>query len=253
MRRFSWFYLKRCIVATAVIFHVAFTAVVLQAVPQSAAGLKNEAKKLYWGQGVKQDYSKALYLYEQAAALGDSEASYIAGGMYYKGIGTVRNPLKAFTYLDYAAKNGKSSPESNRALGEFYILGEVVPQNYQKAVKWYSESAKSGDSDAQLELGYLYFVGKGVEQDFEKSFELFEKAALNNYNMAQYNLGIMWYTGNGTETSNLAKSYAWFSLAASNKHPQAALARDYLKTVMSAEELAEGQEAAADLYERISR
>ena len=219
----------------------------------SAAALKFEAQKYYWGRGEKKDYKKALSLYERAAALGDSEASYIAGGMYYKGLGTARDPSKAFRYLDYAAKNGKSSPESNRALAEFYILGEVVPQNFQKAVKWYEESANGGDSNAQLELGYLYFTGRGVEQDFPAALKWFRKAALNNYNMAQYNMGIMWYTGSGTERSDLARAYAWLSIAAANNYPQAVAARDYLKSTLSREELERAQTVAAELYAQIRR
>ena len=232
---------------------VFFSSQPLFSAQQTASSLKYEAQKLYWGRGVKKDYSKALALYEKAAAMGDSEANYIAGGMYYKGLGAFKNYFKAFTYLDYAAKNGKSSPESNRALAEFYILGDVVPQNYQKAVRWYKDSAESGDSQAQLELGFLYFVGRGVEQDFKKSFKWFEKAAHNNYNMAQYNMGMMWYTGNGTDISDVIKAYAWFSIAATNNYPDAATARDYLKSIMSKEEIDDAQKFAARLFEEIRR
>ena len=225
----------------------------VMAAENSAAALKNEAQKYYWGRGVKKNYQKALTLYERAALLGDSEASYIAGGMYYKGMGTVKDPYKAFKYLDYAAKKGKSTPESNRALAEFYILGEVVPQNFQKAVKWYEDAADEGDSQAQVELGYLYFTGRGVEQDFSGAFKWFKKAALNNYNMAQYNMGIMWYTGSGTDRSDLARAYAWLSIAAANSYPQAVAARDYLKSTLSREELEKAQKVAADLYDQIKR
>lgn len=223
------------------------------AAEDSAVALKNEAQKYYWGIGVKKNHKMALSLYERAAALGDSEASYIAGGMYYKGMGTVRDPYKAFKYLDYAAKNGKSTPESNRALAEFYILGQVVPQNFQKAVKSYENAANAGDSNAQLELGYLYFTGRGVEQDFPRAFKWFREAALKNYNMAQYNMGIMWYTGSGTDRSDLARAYAWLSIAAANSYPQAAAARDYLKSTLSREELERAQAVAAELYDQIQR
>ena len=237
---------------TILLLHLSVNAEFIYAA-DSAAALKNEAQKYYWGRGVKKNLSKALSLYERAAALGDSEASYIAGGMYYKGIGTVRDSYKAFRYLDYAAQNGKSTPESNRALAEFYILGEVVPQNFEKAVKWYEDAANEGDSKAQLELGYLYFTGRGVEQDYSIAFKWFQKAALNNYNMAQYNMGIMWYTGSGTDTSDLARAYAWLSIAAANSYPQAVAARDYLKSTLSREELQRAQSVAADLYDQIHR
>lgn len=213
--------------------------------------LKNEAKRFYWGMGGRQDYQRALELYEQAAALGDAEASYIAGGMYYTAKGAPRNLAKAFAYLDYAAEQGESSPASQRALAEFYLLGSVAPQNFGKAVDWYERAAAEGDTAAQIELGFLYFVGRGVEQDFGRAYELFRQAAYRNSGIGQYNLGIIWYTGNGVEQSDLIKAYAWFSIAASNRFGDGAQARDYLATVLSEAEIARGQDEASRLYREI--
>jgi TPR repeat protein len=213
--------------------------------------LKNEAKRLYWGVGGRQDYRRALELYEQAAALGDAEASYIAGGMYYTAKGTTMNLAKAFTYLDFAARQGESSPASQRALAEFYLLGSVVPQNFGKAADWYEQAAANGDTAAQIELGFLHFVGRGVEQDFAKAYELFRQAAFRNSGVAQYNLGIIWYTGNGVEQSDLTKAYAWFSIAAGNGFRDGVQARDYLATVLSEAEIARGQDEASRLFREI--
>lgn len=215
---------------------------------RSAQSLKNEASKLYWGREVAQDLSRALGLYESAAAMGDTEASYIAGGMYYTGKGTLKDPIKAFKYLNYAASKGKSSPDSQRALAKFYLQGDGVPQNYSKAVQWYEEAAADGDSKSQIELGFLYFVGRGVGQDFTKAFEWFREAAVQNNNMAQYNMGIMWYTGNGVPESDLKKAYAWFSIAASNKFAEAITARDFLRSEMSEKELVVAQNMAEAIY-----
>lgn len=210
--------------------------------------LKNEAKRFYWGTGARQDYQQALRLYEQAAALGDAEASYIAGGMYYTAKGTPKNLVKAFTYLDYAATQGKSSAASQRALAQFYLLGAVVPQNYAKAADWYERAAADGDIEAQIELGVLHFAGRGVEQDFGKAYELFRQAAYQNSGIGQYNLGIMWYTGNGVDQSDLTKAYAWFSVAAINGFADGAQARDYLAGVLSEGEIARGQSEASQIF-----
>lgn len=213
--------------------------------------LKNEAKRFYWGVGGGQDYQRALELYEQAAALGDAEASYIAGGMYYTAKGTPRNLAKAFAYLDYAAGQGESSPASQRALAEFYLLGRVVPQNFGKAADWYERAAADGDTAAQIELGFLHFVGRGVQQDYTRAYELFRQAAYGNSAVAQYNLGIIWYTGNGVEQSDLATAYAWFSVAASNGFADGAQARDYLASVLSEAEIARGQDQASRFFREI--
>ena len=117
--------------------------------------LKYKAKKYYWGRGVRQDYSRALQLYEIAAALGDPQASGIAGGMYYTGKGALPDPVKAFRYLDFAADQGKITPDASIALAGFYLQGLIVPQNYSRAIELYTASAESGNPQAQLELGKL--------------------------------------------------------------------------------------------------
>jgi TPR repeat protein len=49
--------------------------------------LKRQAKHFYWGVGVEQNYAKALELYLKASDLGDTGSKFIAGGMYYNGMG----------------------------------------------------------------------------------------------------------------------------------------------------------------------
>ena len=79
-----------------------------EAQQKSILALKNQARRLYWGIGVEQNYSQALSLYETAAALGDGEASFIAGGMYYTGKGAEKSDEKAFEYLSFAVAEGLS-------------------------------------------------------------------------------------------------------------------------------------------------
>lgn len=211
--------------------------------------LKRQAKQYYWGQGVPQDYRRALQLYLQAARLGDADAQYIAGGMYFKGQGTTADFQQAFKLLYQAARNGKSTPESQKLLAQAFIVGDPVPKNYPEAVKWYQQAAVRGDRDAQNELAFLYFVGRGVEQDLAKAHDLFRQAALNGLPLAQYNLGIMLYTGNGVEQADLVEAYAWFNLAASAGNGAAASARQFLESALTASELATAQEKSRTLYE----
>ncbi len=214
--------------------------------------LKYKAKKYYWGRGVRQDYSRALQLYEIAAALGDSQASGIAGGMYYTGKGALPDPAKAFRYLDFAADQGTISGDASIALAGFYLQGLIVPQNYARAVELYTASAVSGNPQAQLELGFLYYIGQGVGQDFSKAEEWFREAALNNYNMAQYNLGIMWYTGNNSlNRSSLTDAYAWINVAASNGYQDAYGIRQYLHSAITKEGLLLAQKKSEQIFEQI--
>ena len=219
-----------------------------EAQQKSVFALKNQARRLYWGIGVEQNFTQALSLYETAAALGDSEASFIAGGMYYTGKGAEKNDVKAFNYLSFAVAEGNAPPEALRVLAEFYLRGQVTPQNYAKAMQWFHQAAIEGDALSQNELGFLYSQGKGVEQNSDKAYEWFREAALQGSGIAQYNVGIIWYTGDGVAESDLKKAYAWFSVAALNNYGAAIPARDFVKSVLSEEELQQAQNLAEDIY-----
>ena len=69
------------------------------------------------GQGVPQSFTKAIELYEQAAAKGNVNAMFNLGSMY---------------------KNGRQANES----------GEEVVQNKQKAKQWFEQAAAHGDAEA---------------------------------------------------------------------------------------------------------
>lgn len=214
--------------------------------------LKERAKNHYWGIGTRQDYTKALQLYLQAAQQGDSEAQYISGGMYFKGLGGKKDLTMAFKLLHEAAKSGKSSPESEQIIGQAFLLGSGVPKNYEKARHWYTLAAENGNKEAQNELGFMYFIGNGIEKNVEKGAEFFLKAAYNGLAIAQYNVGIMYYTGNGFNVADMEKSYAWLNLAAANGHQPAMAARKYLESILTAKELATAQKLTEQLTHKIT-
>lgn len=218
----------------------------------SVYNLKQKAKKFYLGIGGEQSYEKALDLYLRAAETGDSEAQYIAGGMYFKGLGTNKDFPMAFKLLLEAAKNGKRSAESEQILGQGFLLGSGVPKNYKKALEWYALSAENGNKDAQNELGFMYFVGNGVEQNLEKGADLFFKAAYNGLPVAQYNIGIMYLTGKGVKATDMEKSYAWLNLAAASGHQPAKGARTYLENILAPSELQAAQSYSEELMKGIS-
>lgn len=213
--------------------------------------LKVQASNFYFGRGVVQDYRRALSLYLKAAGEGDPEAQFIAGGMYFKGLGTQVNYQKAFELIYRAARNGKSTVESQKILGESFLIGRGVPKNYKEARYWYNRAAEQGDVEALNELAYMYFVGNGVEQDYKRAYELFLKAARGGLNLAQYNVGIMLYTGSGFDDNDLVDAYAWFSLASTGGNQQAEQARKSLESVLSDEQLVTAQEKARTLYNEL--
>jgi len=211
------------------------------------------AKRYYYGMGVPKNMTKAFKLYLKAANQGDVDGMFIVGGLYMQGHGTVVNQKEAFKWLYQAAINGRSSKESQRILGQSFLAGTNVPQNYEEALHWYELAATEGDAEAQSELAFLYFTGKFIEKDYDKAKHWFNIAARKGYPLAQYNMGILWYTGNGVSEVNAKKAYAWFNLAATNGHPSGAAAKSFLETVLSAEELVSAQQYSTELYREIKQ
>ena len=111
------------------------------------------------GEGVPQDYQKAVALYEELAELGRPDAQY--------------------------------------NLGVMYELGKGVPQDYSKALHWYNKAAENGNVDAQFDLGFMYFDGEDILQDYQKALYWWEKAAENGDAWAQFNLGLTYERGEG--------------------------------------------------------
>ena len=92
--------------------------------------------------------------------------------------------------------------------------GKGVPEDDREAVKWTRKAAEQGRASAQNNLGVMYQNGEGVPQDY-------------------------------------VKAYAWWILAAAQGEEDAIEAKDFLRKIMTAEQVAEAQKLAADLRERI--
>jgi len=105
--------------------------------------------------------------------------------------------------LSFAANTkGLDDRVTQFTVAQSYANGKGVKKDYEKAVKWYSQSAEQGFADAQYHLGIHLYSGKGVKKDYEKAAKWIKKAALQGNIKAQHKLGILYYNGQG-----IIKSY----------------------------------------------
>ena len=65
------------------------------------------------------------------------------------------------------AESGDVEAQFN--LGDMYLNGWGVSQNYTEAAKWYRKAAEQGFAGAQVNLGYMYNNGQGVAQDYSEA------------------------------------------------------------------------------------
>ena len=97
-----------------------------------------------------------------------AQAYYNLGDYYMRG--GEKYYQKASKLFETAAAQGGHA-ESKYHLGEIYELGgQGIKQDYQEAIKWYTQAAEEGSVRAQLTLGKIYEKGDlGIKQDSEES------------------------------------------------------------------------------------
>jgi TPR repeat protein len=157
---------------------------------------------MYWyGQGVGQDYAKAVKWLSKAAepvyswecSTGCKEAQYLLGKAYYTGHGVAQDYSEAVKWYKAAAEDEysgsgpfsltprelkqKGVAEAKNALGDAYRDGHGVEQSYQEAMNWYRAAADQGDADAMNSMADMYAKGEGVGQDLGEAMKWCIKAA----------------------------------------------------------------------------
>jgi TPR repeat protein len=147
--------------------------------------------------------------------------------------GNFKTSVEAF---EYAAANG--NPLARWKLGRMYEAGDGVPQDDDKAYRYFSQIVNTYDeedgdrrdlsvvSNAFVRVGVYSLNGlprTGVRPDAERAFEMFQYAALNFGNAdAQYNLARLYLDGaDGAVSKDPRQAARWLALAADKGHLQA--------------------------------
>ena len=110
----------------------------VQEKPSEALRLYEEGQKYFLGKDVKQNYQKALELFQKASDQGLAEAQNDLGGMYFEGLGTTQDYQKAFKYFDSAANQKLAAAQYN--LGLMYDKGLYIQKDRKKALQLYELS-----------------------------------------------------------------------------------------------------------------
>jgi TPR repeat protein len=154
------------------------------------------------------DYAIALQSLQPVAQASDQLAQYQIGVMYLKGQGVAKNPHLGLEWLTNAAAAGAADAQSY--MGTFNRRGDLVPQNYAEAMRWYLLAAKQNHENSQyrIALMYMHYRGEGVQPD-------------------------------------LREAYMWAVIASSGGEPEPNRLRMKLEQSLSASDIVEGQRKAA--------
>ncbi len=134
-------------------------------------------------------------LYEQAAALGDTEATFKLACMLYHGEDGAPDLTKARALFEEAAKRGKITAMNNLAV--MLENGEGGDANPTRARALFEIAAKHGKTAAIVQLASMLQHGKGGPSDLVTARMLYQKAAALNNVAAMHNLAHMLQYGKG--------------------------------------------------------
>jgi len=110
------------------------------------AGLWEEGYESYQ----RKDYASAVAQWRVVAETGNREAQSLLGLMYFQGQGVAQNYPKAIEWLHKAAAQGE--PKAQFKLGSMYANGQGFTRDYQRAAMWFVIAAESGHPNAGKEL-----------------------------------------------------------------------------------------------------
>lgn len=63
----------------------------------------------------------------------------------------------------------KGDVEAENEIGRAYELGNLIPQNYAEALRWYRKAAEQGNREARFSLAGMYFDGLGIAKSYEEA------------------------------------------------------------------------------------
>ena len=110
--------------------------------------------------------TQALYWFRKAAEQDYAVGQFGVGNMYFRGEGVPQDYAKAIELFTRAAEQGLRVAEYQ--LGVAHDTGQGVPQDDELAFEWYRRAAEQGMPEARYRVGIMYEQGRGVEADFSE-------------------------------------------------------------------------------------
>lgn len=142
----------------------------------------------YHGDGVPQDFTRAMELARKAADHNHAGAINLIGVMYLNGSGVAPDATEAAYHYRRAADLGDVSAMVN--LADCYLHGIGVDVSLPRAREWYEKAASDGDAYAQYNLSAIYQSGaEGIEPDPVLARKWMKLAAENGDPDAPYYYG----------------------------------------------------------------
>lgn len=177
------------------------------------------------GNGVEQDWNKAVDMLQRSADSGNPDAQWELGLMYEFENHVAKDEAKALSLYRRSADAG--SPIGKYLVAHCYQHGIVVAEDRSVSDSLYTEAFNELMALAPQEdiyvlnfVGSAYFWGDGVKADRKQGFHYYLISAKKGNPETQYKIGHCYEMGEGTE-KDLQKAHEWYSKAAAQGYPEA--------------------------------
>ena len=156
------------------------------------------------------NHERALAIFEELSAKGDSQADYFLGLMYEEGLGVSENLERAFSYYEKGALAGDA--DAQFALADLYASGKGTEEDLGMATKFFLRAAEQDMAAAQAVMGYFHQEGVGRKKNPSKAIAWYRKAAEQDSAYAQMKLGQMLVDAGAGQPAH-AEGLMWLSRA----------------------------------------
>ncbi len=177
------------------------------------------------GNGVDQDWKKAIEMIQLSAANGNPDAQWELGTMYEFSNHVDQDSTKAFDYYRRSADAG--NPIGLYMMAHCYQHGIAVEEDhaisdslYAKSFEGLMQLAPQEDIYVLNFIGSAYYWGDGVAADRQKAFEYYLISAQKGNPETQYKIGNCYETGQGT-TQDMTEALNWYNKSAAQGYSDA--------------------------------
>lgn len=146
-----------------------------------------------------------------------SAAPYELGKLYFNGYKDIIIPDKNYALELYSQAAALGHVQAAALLGQFYEVGEVVPQDGNLSIHYYTQAALGGDPELMLAMCAWYLVGcePHLPKDENEAFEWAKRAASCGLPKAQFAVANFYDKGIGC-IKNVQDAQKWYQKAAAN-------------------------------------
>jgi len=145
---------------------------------------------------------------------GNAEVCTKIGNSYLEGYGIKQDYNRAVEFYTKACK--LKFPQAYFNMGIMYDRGYGIEEDKHKAIEFYTRACDNQIAVGCYNAGNIYNMGDGVKEDKLKAIELYNKACNGGEASGCHDLGVMYYSGEGVK-EDIPKAIKFYTKACDGK------------------------------------